>query len=525
MSRNTHSPGLLDEKASQDVNNPFGPETPESRKSSTTNSITSSSNISIPISNSPDFNHNITAADAVADELGGQELECVLTHLSVSAPPDGGYGWINVLLVFLINAHTWGLNSSYSVFLAHYLSATTFPGATRLQYAFIGGLSVGCAFLVSPLVTVVVRKFGTSTALLIGASFEAGSLIAASFATEIWQLALSQGVAFGIGMGFLFVGSVGIVSQWFSTRRSMANGIATAGSGIGGLIYSLATRAMISNISLAWAFRILGILAFVVNGVAAILIRDRYAVIGAPRRRLDFGLFRRGEYWLLLGFGWFSMLGYIVLLFSLASYARAIGLSSSQGAIIAALMNLGQAVGRPLVGYFSDVTGRINMAASASFLGGLFALIIWTNAASYGVLIFFALIMGTVAGTFFATISPLSAEVVGLKDVPGALNIVWLFLVLPCTFSEAIGLGTVQSEGGSYLGASLFSGFMYMGAALCLFLLRGWKIAEVRNINSAMGADLSAVAADMAAKEGLREEAKKEGWRSLLQNTMTWRKV
>ncbi len=25
-------------------------------------------------------------------------------------PPDGGYGWICVICVFMINAHTWGLN-------------------------------------------------------------------------------------------------------------------------------------------------------------------------------------------------------------------------------------------------------------------------------------------------------------------------------------------------------------------------------------------------------------------------------
>lgn len=25
-------------------------------------------------------------------------------------PPNGGYGWLCVLCVFLINAHTWGLN-------------------------------------------------------------------------------------------------------------------------------------------------------------------------------------------------------------------------------------------------------------------------------------------------------------------------------------------------------------------------------------------------------------------------------
>ena len=26
-------------------------------------------------------------------------------------PPDGGYGWVCVICVFFVNAHTWGLNS------------------------------------------------------------------------------------------------------------------------------------------------------------------------------------------------------------------------------------------------------------------------------------------------------------------------------------------------------------------------------------------------------------------------------
>ena len=26
-------------------------------------------------------------------------------------PPDGGYGWLCVACIFLVNAHTWGLNS------------------------------------------------------------------------------------------------------------------------------------------------------------------------------------------------------------------------------------------------------------------------------------------------------------------------------------------------------------------------------------------------------------------------------
>jgi MFS family permease len=215
--------------------------------------------------------------------------------------PNGGYGWVCVGCVFCINAHTWGLNSSYGVFLAYYLANNVFPGATYLEFAFVGSLSIACALLISPVATIFTRKFGTRTTLFTGVAFETASLIGASFASQIWQLFLSQGVCFGFGMGFLFVGSVGIVPQWFTTKRSLANGIATAGSGLGGLIYSLATGAMIPSIGLAWAFRVLGIIACVVNGVCAMLVKDRNKAIGSSQLAFDVQLFKRTEYLLLLG--------------------------------------------------------------------------------------------------------------------------------------------------------------------------------------------------------------------------------
>ena len=143
---------------------------------------------------------------------------------------------------------------------------------------------------------------------------------------------------------------------------------------------------------------------------------------------------------MLLGWGFFSLMGYIVLLFSLPSYASSIGLTSQQGSVVGAVLNLGQGLGRPLVGICSDSAGRINLAGLCTFICGFFCFVIWIFAKSYGVIIFFAIIVGTVAGTFWTTIAPVGAEVVGLKELPSALSIVWLALVLPTTCEFAAGL-------------------------------------------------------------------------------------
>ena len=269
--------------------------------------------------------------------------------------------------------------------------------------------------------------------LLIGVFLETLALVGASFAHETWQLFLSQGLCFGFGIGFLFVGSVGVVPQWFTKRRSLANGVATAGSGIGGLMYSLATQAMIDSVGIAWAFRILGILAFTVNFICAILIKDRNKTIGSRNIAFDHTLFARKEFLLTLGWGFLSMLGYVVLLFSLPDFAVSVGLSPSQGALVGALLNLGQGLGRPMVGIFSDSVGRINIAGFTTLLAGLFCFIIWIPAKNYGVLILFSLLVGSVAGTFWTAVGPVGAEVVGLKDLPAALSIMWITLAVPTT--------------------------------------------------------------------------------------------
>jgi hypothetical protein len=98
------------------------------------------------------------------------------------------------------------------VFLTHYLSTSAFPGATSLEYAFIAGLSVSQSLL-SPLVTTISRIYSTRTTLAIGVLLQTAALIGTSFAAKTWHLFLSQDLCFGWGLGFLIIGSAGIIPQ------------------------------------------------------------------------------------------------------------------------------------------------------------------------------------------------------------------------------------------------------------------------------------------------------------------------
>lgn len=112
----------------------------------------------------------------------------------LDVPPNGGFGWVCVGCCFMINSCTWGINSTYAVFLAYYLSHDYFPNTSALAYAFIGGLSISMAMLVAPLATKCTSLYGTRVTLHVGIFFEVLSLIGASFATQKYQLVLAQGL-------------------------------------------------------------------------------------------------------------------------------------------------------------------------------------------------------------------------------------------------------------------------------------------------------------------------------------------
>ncbi|KAJ5657446.1 uncharacterized protein N7484_001095 [Penicillium longicatenatum] len=392
------------------------------------------------------------------------------TDSSHDDPPDGGYGWVCAVAAAVVNAHSWGFNSAYAVFLAYYLKNNIFPGASRLEYAFVGSLSLTTMFLLSPVATMSTRRYGIRKTMFVGVILESASLISASFASQIWHLFLTQGLLFGMGMGMLFIPVASVVPQWFTSKRSLASGVSLSGAGLGGFVYSLVTEAMIRNIGLSWAFRVLGLLAFTVNTTCVLLIRDRNKTVKVGNVAIDFALFNSTQFDLLLGFSFFTILGYFILIYSLANYGEEIGLSSSQASLVSGIFNLGQAVGRPIIGYFSDTVGRVNIAGFTTFLAGVICLAVWVNAESYGLLIFFAIFEGLFAGNIWATIAPLVAEVVGLDRVSRGMNIVWLCILNPATFSEPIALELTTATG-KYLGAQLFAGFMYITASAFLAIL------------------------------------------------------
>jgi predicted MFS family arabinose efflux permease len=111
-------------------------------------------------------------------------------------------------------------------------------------------------------------------------------------------------------------------------------------------------------------------------------------------------------------------------------------------------------------------------------MAGVLCFVFWIFARDFGAVIAFTIIQGTICGTFFNTVAPVGAEVVGLVELPSALSIAWISIVLPGLFGEpiALQLKTEGYSGDRYLHAQIFAGCMFFAASICLWFVRSWKI-------------------------------------------------
>jgi len=218
------------------------------------------------------------------------------------------------------------------------------------------------------------------------------------------------------------------------------------------------------------------------NVVCSLILRERapLAAARATRRPFNFHDFLRTQVILVLIWGLFTEFGYVALWYNLPSYATSIGLNPTQGSVVQALLSVGLGVGRPIVGYYSDKVGRINMALGTTLMCAVLCLALWIPARNYAGLVVFAATAGVVAGTFWSTVNPVLAEVVGIAEAGSVFGSICFALVLPTTFGGAIALELVQGTGmNQFLPSQIFVGFMFIAGSLALIFLRSWKIYEV----------------------------------------------
>ncbi|RKP09410.1 major facilitator superfamily domain-containing protein [Thamnocephalis sphaerospora] len=401
--------------------------------------------------------------------------------------PEGGYGWLVVLSTFLINFVVFGYVYSWGVYQSLYLTDIYKGRITTFQLTFVGGLTMALLFALGPFFSMLNRLFGFKLLMCLGAVIQPLGILLASWTNSPWQLYFTHGALIGIGSSLIFFPSVFLPTQWFMKRRGLATGIAVSGSGIGGLAYGPVTRELIDAVGFRWCLRYVAIGSFVILVVAVLLAREceatkkpldamsMHSQKDAKKEKLiDISVLKRKDFAALAMMATLATFGYMAPFYFLPSYASFIGLTESDGALFVGLSSGVNAVGRIVLGYIADMFGRVNALFSCVFFSGLTVLLIWTFSTSYGVLLLFVLLYGFSAGGFISLFPVVTAELVGLDELPNAIGLLYASNAVGNLFGPAIAGALLDSTQPdiSYLPVQLFCGFITIAGSFFILWLR-----------------------------------------------------
>ncbi|XP_033733918.1 uncharacterized protein LOC117323036 isoform X2 [Pecten maximus] len=174
---------------------------------------------------------------------------------------EGGYGWVIVGASFFNMFCLDGLISIYGLLYPDLLANF---GAEPAITALPGSLVVGMSCFLGPVCGKLIRRFGVRKIVVLGSFVTSVGFVCSFSAQSITALFFTHGLLTGIGCGLFYLPSITLVNTYFDRKRGIAQGIITAGSGMGVIVLSPLTKFLMGQygwrgVLLLWAGFVLNI--------------------------------------------------------------------------------------------------------------------------------------------------------------------------------------------------------------------------------------------------------------------------
>ena len=253
----------------------------------------------------------------------------------------------------------------------------------------------------------------------VGWAMTVAGLLASSFATTVEGLIATQGVLFGVGVTIIYFPLIGMLNEWFVTRRGLALGIMEASAGLTGIAMPFALAALLNKYGYAMTLRIVAIAVVVLTGPALPALKDRLpASQTTSRRETGLTFFRNPLFYFYSISVFLQGLGHFFPTLYLPTYASNLDYQPSIGALLLALFSLGQTFGQVVNGYLSDSQLSLPILAfTLPLVSSVCVLAIWGLARSLPLLIVFSLLYGFFGGGYVSkSLSLLSPSKKNIPD-------------------------------------------------------------------------------------------------------------
>ena len=379
---------------------------------------------------------------------------------------DSRYGWVVVAAAFTLMFVGFGAAYSFAAFFAAFEGEFS---ASRGDIALVFSLCAFLWFSSGAPGGMLADRFGARRVAIAGVVCLVLALWAASVAQSLSVLYAIYSIGIGIGVGLVYVPSVGAVQPWFGANRAFASGIAVAGIGAGNFAGPLFAAWWIGLFGWRGAYLALAVFVLLLGGVAASLLRTRTKTTSQTEGMPLPEALKTAPFWLLFASLVLSCIGLFVPMVHLSPYATDAGYSPAQGVALVSLIGVGSLAGRFTVGAPADRIGRLpSLCAMYAGLGVMFLL--WYVAGAYWMLVVFAIVFGVCYGSCVALLPTIVMDLYGPRAVSG---------IIGCLYTGA-GIGTLLGPWlagvaydtvGSYQLAILAGAVFSAGAAACVVIL------------------------------------------------------
>ncbi len=327
------------------------------------------------------------------------------------------YAWVVVWGAFFSMAVIFGVAYSFAAFFESFAAELA---AQRADVALVFGLCGLVYFVLGVVGGMLADRFGPRRVCGAGMLCIAAGLVATSLAQSMATVTLTYGVGIGVGIALVYTPSIGCVQPWFTRRRGLAAGIASAGIGAGTLVVPLLAAGAIAWLHWRDALRLLA-LGVLTVGLGATLLLKRAPIArgsaagAAPGKSLREALHSSNFWWLYLATVTAAPTMFIPFAHASAA-ARDMGITEARAVGLVGLIGIGSLLGRFAIGALADRLGRsltlvlMQVSMGASFL-------LWNWAGGYMALALFALWFGLSYGGIVSLLPAMCMDLFGARAV------------------------------------------------------------------------------------------------------------
>lgn len=324
-----------------------------------------------------------------------------------------------------------------------------FTGASSAEISLIGSIAAALMKLGAPYVVAWCKYFSPQRVVCAGGIIYGVASVLASFGKELWHFQLTQGLLVGIGTCLSFMPSMAVPPSWFGKYRGLNMGIISAGTGIGGLVWSPIVTACLQSMGFRNTLRLTGCLCTLLiclSGavlswdpkMAAKLQEDKLkkssswvsGLLKVPLPPREIILTRKFVAQSLNAI--FQSAAYYTPIFYIAAYSKTLGYSDTEGSNFTALSNACNAIGKVGVGFVADKIGRLDAFFLTTLLSSVSTAGLWvpstvvsSESSQKGLFIGFTILYGLFASAYIGLFSPALVELFGLENMPRITGIMY----------------------------------------------------------------------------------------------------